>query len=311
MRLHSAFVVGVLAVSGCNRKTEIAAKPTAPAVAAKAEPAKAGRVEPAWYDQALLKLSPRVRALRESKVAGCPRGMVLIPKGKPTLGTTDNPIEKSWAIQEDQGLHLEDQLPAREVEMDSYCVDATAVSTIEYKACAAAGVCPPLTQSAYPVPCGFDDADTQESPVSCVDFASATAYCAARGGRIPTEDEWEYAARGTDGRVFPSGTPSLTSEGEIDVVGRECSDVGKLVGPCSVGILVKNVSPFGMYDAAGMKRELTSTPWFLRDRRHDPARIVAKGGGSYTQARLYTRAPHERTDKDHLTSFRCYAAVEK
>ena len=86
-----------------------------------------------------------------------------------------------------------DERPAHEVSLGDYCLDRTEVSSRAYTRCVAAGACTrPATQS--PV---------EDAPVTGVDWNQSERYCRFVGGRLPTEAEWEFAARGTDGRIYP------------------------------------------------------------------------------------------------------------
>jgi iron(II)-dependent oxidoreductase len=83
--------------------------------------------------------------------------------------------------------------------------------------------------------------------MNCVTRDQAAEYCQAQGGRLPTESEWEYAARGTDGRLYPWGNepPDRTRfwGGDDD---RYCPGC-----PTIVGRFPKGASPFGVLDMIG------------------------------------------------------------
>jgi formylglycine-generating enzyme required for sulfatase activity len=149
----------------------------------------------------------------------CPEGMIEIPGGRFFMGSDDGlPLEK----------------PAHNVTLSRYCIDKLEVSTESYKACSDRGDCKragiandwdgisdrerrifdPLCNVREPIGRG-------KHPINCVSWEMAAQYCKASGKRLPTEAEWEFAARGPDGRKYPWGDeepgPTL-----LNACGREC-----------------------------------------------------------------------------------------
>ncbi len=92
------------------------------------------------------------------------------------------------------------ETPPQEVHLDAYGIDRTEVSVAAYRRCVIAGVCTPSR-----IAVDNDQLALPDYPVTGVDFAQATRYCDFVGGRLPTEAEWEHAARGGDHRRFPWG----------------------------------------------------------------------------------------------------------
>jgi formylglycine-generating enzyme required for sulfatase activity len=114
--------------------------------------------------------------------------------------------ERGWSIVSARGVGGEIpaacvELPSRrvpdhDVTLDAFFIDRTEVTQGDYDACVAAGVCTPPAM-------GFDPPGHPDHPANDVTWDQAAAYCAWRGKRLPTEAEWERAARGTDRRLYP------------------------------------------------------------------------------------------------------------
>lgn len=135
----------------------------------------------------------------------------------------------------------------------------------------------------------------EQHPVVLVSHADAVAYCAWRETRLPSEAEWEKAARGTDGRYFPWGN---TFDAE-----RLNSEDGGPFDTVPVGSYPNGQSPYGVLDMAGQVFEWTLTPF-----RKEPPRYVVKGGswddfpGVTRSAARHGRPPEL---KHILIGFRC------
>ena len=114
-------------------------------------------------------------------------GMIEIPAGSFIMGS-------------DQGAP--DEAPPHAVELDLYWIDKFETTAAQYQACVAAGVCSAAGLSAG---CNAERDDRQDHPINCLTFDQATTYCLWQGKRLPTEAEWERAARGDDGRTYPWG----------------------------------------------------------------------------------------------------------
>jgi formylglycine-generating enzyme required for sulfatase activity len=93
-----------------------------------------------------------------------------------------------------------DEVPVHEVCLDAYWIGQTEVTNAQYRACVDDGVCPPPLDRAW-----FDDPAYDAYPVVEVTWDGATAYAAWIGGSLPTEAQWEYAARGPEAWTYPWG----------------------------------------------------------------------------------------------------------
>ncbi|HLT37412.1 MAG TPA: SUMF1/EgtB/PvdO family nonheme iron enzyme [Enhygromyxa sp.] len=155
-----------------------------------------------------------------------------------------------------------DEYPPHNVALDGFAIDRTEVRWAEYRACMASGACPPMHLEACWVWNGdaFERGDplpaemlADDHPVVCVTWSEAARYCEAMGKRLPTEAEWERAARGVDGRLYPWGNqaPSCTT-----TVMHNCSDFTRPVGSRSGG-----ASPVGALDMAGNVAEWVHDWW--------------------------------------------------
>lgn len=136
-----------------------------------------------------------------------------------------------------------DERPIHAVNLSAYYMDKYEVTNAAYKRCVEAGVCdPPKQSNSYTRSAYYGNPEFDEHPVIYVDWNMAKTYCEWRGARLPTEAEWEKAARGTDGRTYPWGESISCDQANY----RDC--VGDTT---KVGNYLDGVSPYGMYDMAG------------------------------------------------------------
>ena len=184
---------------------------------------------------ALLLVGCAAAQAQEPVPAGCPPrsawpdGMACVPGGTFTIGF--------------DGGRADERSPG-EVRVDAFFLDVYEVTNARYRACIEAGRC-----GQHPRYVGFLGA---EQPVVGVSFDSAVAFCASAGRRLPTDAEFERAARGIDGTTFPWGDERTDPCARANVrtrAGAGCgSDRTQPVGSRPAG-------HFGIYDLAGNVHE--------------------------------------------------------
>ncbi|HTX89804.1 MAG TPA: formylglycine-generating enzyme family protein [Anaerolineales bacterium] len=121
--------------------------------------------------------------------------LVYVPAGPFQMGSADS-----------DGQAYSIEKPQHTVTLPAFWIDQTEVTNAEYALCVQAGACkPPLRYTSNSHDDYYRNAQYADYPVIWVNWAAAQAYCQWAGGRLPTEAEWEKAARGTDGRIYPWG----------------------------------------------------------------------------------------------------------
>jgi formylglycine-generating enzyme required for sulfatase activity len=119
--------------------------------------------------------------------------LVYVPAGTFTMGSDVN----------------SDEQPIHQVDLKAFWIDQTEVTNKMYAKCVGDGVCKePTNSSSYTHTSYYGNSEFDNYPVLYVDWNMAKAYCAWADRRLPTEAEWEKAARGTDGRTYPWGNES-------------------------------------------------------------------------------------------------------
>ena len=165
-------------------------------------------------------------AAKESHPPGTKGGpMILIPAGEFGMGCN---------AQMDSSCY-ENEKPYHKIYLDAYDIDKYEVTQTEYGQCVSAGKCKDNKKVE-----GFSG---DHQPVMGVNWEDAEGYCQWAGKRLPTEAEWEKAARGTDGRIYPWGNQASNCN-LANISG--CGSATKAVGSYPSG-----ASPYGVMDLAG------------------------------------------------------------
>jgi formylglycine-generating enzyme required for sulfatase activity len=234
---------------------------------------------------AVASVSPPSSAVAPAPEPKCPEGMALIPGGE------------AWIGADSAERFSTDESPRFLTRLAPYCLDRTEVTTKAYAACVGAKNC---TAAGTDSPnCTINHPSRADHPINCVDFTQAERFCSARGARLPTEAEWEFAARGGPKATrYPWGNESP--------VGRACWNGEPHT--CKVGKFPADT--FGVFDLSGNVWEWTSDfygpyPWPPLE---SPSRVYRGGSWSrrfekWMHTRLRNRSAPWRSGS-HL-GFRC------
>jgi formylglycine-generating enzyme required for sulfatase activity len=231
--------------------------------------------------------------------------MHLVPAGEFTMGSdsdgsSDNPAHRAY--------------------LDAFYMDKYEVTNAHYADCVTADACDPPHfaksdfRSSY-----YGNPQYDNFPVIYVDWYMARTYCEAwRGARLPTEAEWEKAARGTDGRSYPWGEGINCEEANYD---GDPDFAAYCVGESSeVGRYESGKSPYGLYDMAGNVFEWVSSlpnayPYDATDGREDPTRGGSRviRGGSWNEdsndLQVFYRSWIGPDQSESEIGFRCASSV--
>ncbi len=212
-------------------------------------------------------VEPSAVAKPATEVNLCPEGALVVSGGRFKMGS-DDPVSK-------------DDAPAHNAFVDTFCLDRTEVTAAAYARCVSAGSCAAVAVSAVQPPgkCTSESGVLAEHPINCTTFDEATTYCAFRGMRLPSEAEWELAARrggelpwdgadpseranldGKDGfentapaASFPKGA---SKDGVVDLIGNVAEWTGDWFGPYAAADMVNPKGP-----STGSKRSVRGGAW--------------------------------------------------
>jgi formylglycine-generating enzyme required for sulfatase activity/tRNA A-37 threonylcarbamoyl transferase component Bud32 len=251
----------------------------------------------------------------------CPKGMVRVPGADVTIGTDQGPKEEQ---------------PAHAVKVTAFCIDVTEVSVAEYKDCVDKKGCPgghaqaewagitKEDRAAWSAFCNEPRANRNDHPMNCVSFDDAAAFCTWAGKKLPSEEQWEYAARGADSRAYPWGheppSPKRVNgcdEGcakaarrQSETIARRLEGDDRYESTSPTGAFPEGVSAFGSFDMAGNVAEWVDAPYcnYGQNTCGTAARVLR--GGSWTSEleadlRSTARFKASPTARQPDVGFRC------
>jgi formylglycine-generating enzyme required for sulfatase activity len=174
--------------------------------------------------------------------------MVQIPAGEFERGTN---LKKS-----------SDETPRRTIYLDAFEIDKYEATVADYEACIQAGACEtPSNKYQDKKYFNYGAPGREKHPINGINWFQAEAFCKWAGKRLPTEAEWEKAARGTDGRTYPWGEAEPTCDYLVIKKNKFGCD---RESTWPVGSKPYGKSPYGVYDMMGNAWEWTAD-WYQKD----------------------------------------------
>ena len=243
--------------------------------------------------------------------------MVYVPAGEFLMGSTDAQVEQAFQLCKAEVPDcsrdwFKPEHPQHRVDLGAFWIDRTEVTNTQYGRCVEADAC---LESLF-----ADDSELNagDQPVVSVDWSEAQDYCQWVGGGLPSEAEWEKAARGQDGRKYPWGNQDATCQYAVmdDGSGGGCGRYRTW----PVGSKPEGASPYGALDMAGNAWEWVAD-WYAADyythspegspRGPDSGQYRGKRGGSWGDRRSNVRSAFRDADAPSVTipdiGFRCRA----
>ncbi|MFL7871703.1 MAG: SUMF1/EgtB/PvdO family nonheme iron enzyme [Anaerolineales bacterium] len=234
--------------------------------------------------------------------------MVLIPAGKFTMGSDEGEM---------------DERPAHSVFMDAYYIDKYEVTNGLYETCVQLNICRrPIDVSSYQRLSYFGDPEYVNYPVINVTLEMARAYCEDwRGARLPTEAEWEKAARGADGPTYPWGEGIRCEYANY----RDKEKCNRIRDTFPVTSFEMGQSVYGVYNMAGNVWEWVtdwySPAYYLNEANENPTGpehavvgiyYVKRGGSFWDEWEMLRSTNREKNDPTNYGSnlgFRCVQPI--
>jgi formylglycine-generating enzyme required for sulfatase activity len=224
--------------------------------------------------------------------------LIYIPEGEFLMGSDENDSDAA-----------QDEKPQHKVYLHSFWIDKTEVTNGMYNKCVDADVC------TLPILPSEEFFQEPNQPVQGLAWTQAVDYCEWVGRRLPTEAEWEKAARGIDGRLYPWGNTLLDENtANYDFLFNQFMDVGSFPS---------GASPYGVMDMAGNVWEWTadwySENYYANSTYENPTgpesgNIKVIRGGAWNTVLRAIRVTNRHwafPGRDDIVGFRCAKDVEE
>ncbi len=237
--------------------------------------------------------------------------MVLVPEGEFLMGSTEEQMASAYGMSGQVNLWESyfPEYPQRTVFLPDFLIDRKEVSNADYLIFA------DDTGRNLPELSVAQNLNAPNQPVVGVDWNEADAYCQWVGKRLPTEAEWEKAARGTDGRIFPWGNewePKKDNHGDGSPFGTDGSDSAEYTAPVATEA---GVGPYGTLNMSGNVSEWVSDDFDMYPGNDKYSYILLnkgaktmKGGAFYgglSDHRGAARIGYPKDFRDYQFGFRC------
>jgi len=254
--------------------------------------------------------------------------MLLVPEGSFWMGNTDNEIEAAFTLAKPYYSDVKrswytDEAPRHRVWVDGFYMDKYEVTVGEYRRFVRVGRHRDLPDNVS----GYLPGGRANYPVVGVSWGDAGSYCRWARKRLPTEAEWEKAARGTDSRTYPWGNEAVDGSRanycdascESSAQDKSSNDRYKYTAP--VGSYERGKSPYGIYDLAGNAWEWVEdwydSGYYGRSPERNPVNKTKSGtrvlrGGGWGSSLACIRTAYRRNYAPHGRDgfgFRCVIAV--
>ncbi len=205
-------------------------------------------VTPTFAPSPTVTFTPTVTPIPDELTDDKGVSMRLVPAGEFTMGTiAEDALPECKKYSNDCVLSwFSDEEPQHIVDLNAFYMDVYEVTNALYRACVDAGSCtPPIRTKSSTRFSYYGDSQYDNYPVINVNWDQVKAYCEWRGASLPTEAQWEKAARGTDGRIYPWGEGISCDQANYHGSKNCIGDTTE------VGSYESGKSPYGMYDMAG------------------------------------------------------------